>query len=138
MVPIEPRWHRLLFPDGEPVEDTLFPATLGLSAQPFGNALRKAYLCNASSRLLRPGDPLLFYRSRDQKAVYVVGVCEDTLVSQEPDEIIATVGRRTVYSLQEIQQRVLPRTERRRARQHAPAELMAMVRPEIYGSWTSL
>jgi GNAT superfamily N-acetyltransferase len=103
VIPIEPRWHRLLFPDAEPVEaDALFPATLGLTTQPFGNALRKAYLCNAPSRLLRPGDPLLFYRSSDQRAVHVVGVCEDTLVSRDPAEIVAAVGRRTVYSLDEI------------------------------------
>ncbi|MFD4325061.1 GNAT family N-acetyltransferase [Nocardioides sp. NPDC058538] len=102
VVPIEPRWHRVLFPDAEPPDDGLFPATLGLSTKPFGNALRKAYLCNAPTRLLRPGDPLLFYRSRDEKAVYVVGVCEDTLVSRNPDEVVAAVGRRTVYSLDEI------------------------------------
>jgi len=102
IIPIEPRWHRVLFPDAEPSEESLFPATLGLSTKPFGNALRKAYLCNSSTRLLRPGDPLLFYRSSDEKAVYVVGVCEDTLVSASPDEIVATVGRRTVYSLDEI------------------------------------
>jgi hypothetical protein len=104
VIPIEPRWHRVLFPDAEPVdEDALFPATLGLTTQPFGNALRKAYLCNAPTRLLRPGDPLLFYRSSDRKAVHVVGVCEDTLVSRDPAEIVAAVGRRTVYSLQDIQ-----------------------------------
>ena len=103
-IPIEPRWHRLLFPDAEPVdEDALFPASLGLTTQPFGNALRKAYLSNAPSRLLRPGDPLLFYRSSDERAVHVVGVCEDTLVSRDPAEIVAAVGRRTVYSLEEIE-----------------------------------
>lgn len=105
VVPIEPRWHRVLFPDAEREpgdENALFAATLGLATQPFGNALRKAYLCNAPTRLLRPGDPLLFYRSSDEKAVRVVGVCEDTLVSRDPDEIVAAVGRRTVYSLQEI------------------------------------
>lgn len=103
VIPIEPRWHRVLFPDAEPIEeDTLFPAALGLTTQPFGNALRKAYLCNAPSRLLQPGDPLLFYRSSDEKAVHVVGVCEDTLVTRDPAEIVAAVGRRTVYSLQEI------------------------------------
>lgn len=102
VIPIEPRWHRVLFPDAEPREESLFPATLGLSTKPFGNALRKAYLCNASTRLLQPGDPLLFYRSSDERAVYVVGVCEDTLVSRDPDEIVTTVGRRTVYPLDEI------------------------------------
>ncbi|GAA1549208.1 hypothetical protein [Nocardioides humi] len=105
VIPIEPRWHRLLFPDAEPAdEDALFPATLGLTTQPFGNALRKAYLCNAPSRLLRSGDPLLFYRSGDEKAVHVVGVCESTIVSRDPAEIVAAVGRRTVYSLDEITQ----------------------------------
>jgi hypothetical protein len=29
-------------------------------------------------------------------------VCEDTLVSRDPAEIVAAVGRRTVYSLNEI------------------------------------
>ena len=32
----------------------------------------------------------------------MVGVCEDTLISRDPAEIVATVGRRTVYSLEEI------------------------------------
>jgi len=102
LIPIEPRWHRLLFPDAEPVEDdALFPA-IDAVTQPFGNALRKAYLCNSSTRLLRPGDPLLFYRSSDERAVHVAGICESTLVSQDPAQIAAAVGQRTVYSLHEI------------------------------------
>lgn len=103
LVPIEPRWHRALFPDAEPVGG-LFSEQLVSPNHAFGNALRKAYLCNASTRLLEPGDPLLFYRSHDEKAVYVVGVCERTLVSRDPLEIAATVGRRTVYSFEEIEQ----------------------------------
>jgi GNAT superfamily N-acetyltransferase len=104
MVPIEPRWHRVLFPDAEPTsEDELFSAIAGLTVQPFGNALRKAYLCNAPSRLLLPGDLLLFYRSHDEKAVFVVGICEQTIVSSDPAEIAAAVGRRTVYSYAEIE-----------------------------------
>jgi hypothetical protein len=103
-VPIEPRWHRLLFPDAEPSDDdALFPATEGLAAQPFGNALRKAYLCNSPSRLLRPGDPLLFYRSRDEQAIFVVGVCEYTFASGDAAEIAARVGKRTVYRFEEIE-----------------------------------
>lgn len=102
VVPIEPRWHRVLFPDAEPDDDALLPATLGLATQPFGNALRKAYLCNAPSRLLQPGDPLLFYRSSDERAVHVVGVCEATMISRDPVAIAARVGRRTVYSMADI------------------------------------
>ena len=101
IVPIEPRWHRVLFPDAEP-NDALIPAIEGLTIRPFGNAIRKAYLCHSPSRILKPGDVLLFYRSGDEKAVYVVGVCEGVLVSASPDEIAATVGRRTVYSYDDI------------------------------------
>lgn len=102
LVPIEPRWHRTLFPDAEPRDGALLPATAGLVNQPFGNALRKAYLCNSPTRLLQPGDTLLFYRSGDEKAVFVVGVCETVDVSPDAEHIAATVGRRTVYSMPEI------------------------------------
>jgi GNAT superfamily N-acetyltransferase len=104
LIPIEPRWHRVLFPDAEPVkEEGLFPESQGLVNQPFGNALRKAYLCNSPTRLLGPGCPLLFYRSQDEQAVFVIGVCEETLVSREAAEIAAHVGRRTVYTYEEIE-----------------------------------
>ena len=103
LVPIEPRWHRVLFPDAEPADDALLPALTG-TTRPFGNALRKAYLCNAPTRLLRPGDPLLFYRSSDYKAIFVLGVCESTLVSRDPAHIATTVGQRTVYSFDQIQE----------------------------------
>nr|WP_239580126.1 GNAT family N-acetyltransferase [Microlunatus panaciterrae] len=107
VVPIEPRWHRALFPDAEPPdEDALLPASAGLSSRPFGNALRKAYLCNSPSRLLQPGDPLLFYRSRDAKAVFVIGICESTFVSHDAGELAARVGRRTVYTVNEIEELV--------------------------------
>lgn len=109
LIPIEPRWHRLLFPDAEPAhleEETLFSATQGVETHPFGNALRKAYLCHANTRRLAPGDPLLFYRSADERAVFVIGVCETVTVSRDADEIAALVGRRTVYTYSQIQDQV--------------------------------
>ena len=102
LVPIEPRWHRVLFPDAEPADDALLPAIAGLAVKPFGNAIRKAYLCNSPSRLLSPGDILLFYRSQDERAIWVVGVCEQVLVSSEAAHVAAIVGRRTVYSYDDI------------------------------------
>lgn len=103
LVPIQPKWHRLLFPDAEPPDEALLPATAGLAVQPFGNALRKAYLCNSPSRLLRAGDTLLFYRTSDEQAVFVVGVCEEVITSFDAQYIAATVGRRTVYSVADIE-----------------------------------
>ncbi len=72
-------------------------------AKPFGNAIRKAYPCHTVTRQLQPGSTLLFYRSRDAKAITCVGVVEDTLVSSDATRVAAFVGQRTVYSLQEIE-----------------------------------
>jgi GNAT superfamily N-acetyltransferase len=98
VVPIEPRFHHLLFPDADD--------QLGLQAgsHPFGNGLRKAYLCKAPIRQIGPGAPLLFYLSHSKKAVTVVGVAEETLVSRDAEEIASNVGKRTVYSMREIEE----------------------------------
>jgi hypothetical protein len=106
VVPIIPEWHRMLFPDS-PVEHTYPQMPLpGLELEsenhPSGNALRKAYLCNSNVESLKSGDLLLFYRSRDLKAVTTVGVVESTLRSANPQEILTYVGRRTVYRPDEI------------------------------------
>jgi hypothetical protein len=100
LVPIEPRWHDQLFPDA-PSEQLLLPG-IGDLTLPWGNALRKAYLCHANTNDLRPGDVLLFYRSRDIKAVAAVGLVERTLRSRDLAEVMSFVGRRTVYSPAEI------------------------------------
>jgi hypothetical protein len=68
-----------------------------------GNALRKAYLCNSGSREIRPGSILAFYRSEDVKALTVLAVTEDTLVSDHATEIARFVGKRTVYPFSEIE-----------------------------------
>jgi ribosomal protein S18 acetylase RimI-like enzyme len=96
-IPIEPRFHHLLFPDAD--------EQLGLQAgaNPFGNGLRKAYLCRASIRQIAPGAPLLFYRSQSNRGVTVVGIAEKTLASRNAEEIAATVGKRTVYSMRDIE-----------------------------------
>jgi hypothetical protein len=96
MVPVEPRWHDLLFPEYV-AQQSLFSGE-----HPFGNALRKAYLCNAPTRQLGPGATLFFYRSHNLPAVTAVGVVEQVLESRDPEEIARLVGRRTVYTLDEI------------------------------------
>lgn len=106
LIPIQPQYHRLLFPDAEPQDaPQQLELDLGVPAReprPFGNALRKAYLCHTNNRQLQPGSGLLFYRSQDEQAVTCVGVVEETLVSSDATEVTEFVGQRTVYSLQEI------------------------------------
>lgn len=105
VVPIEPRWHDQLFPEQAPERRSqqleLFSTGTPVT-QPWGNALRKAYLCNSPTKRIQPGDVLLFYRSTDRQSISAIGIVEETLRSVDPDEIVKFVGRRTVYSLQEI------------------------------------
>ncbi len=97
VVPIQPRFDRLLFPERQR------QLSLVSGEHPFGNSIRKAYLCNASIRRIRQGDLLAFYRSVDEKAICAVGIVESTLVSQDPEEVITFVGKVTVYGRREIE-----------------------------------
>jgi hypothetical protein len=97
IVPIKPKYHDILFP--EATEQTQFFE----GQRACGNALRKAYLCHSGSRELTPGSILAFYRSEDLKAVTILAVVEDTLVSNQATEIARFVGKRTVYPFVEIE-----------------------------------
>jgi len=107
VVPIEPRWHDQLFPEKAPVlgpmQLTLFPDEARPLTHPWGNAIRKAYLCQSPTNNIQPGDVLCFYRSRDHRSISAVGIVEDVLRSQDVDELTQFVGRRTVYTPAEIQ-----------------------------------
>lgn len=106
VVPIQPPFHRLLFPEAE-VQVAPGQLELGIEAavdRPFGNSLRKAYLCRAQHRNLPSGSTLLFYRSRDLSAVTCVGVVERTTRGNDAPEIARLVGKRTVYTYEQIRE----------------------------------
>lgn len=96
LVPIIPQWHASLLPAAEEQLE-LMP---GLTDQ--GNAIRKAYLSKTNSRLLAPGDVLLFLRTHEARQVRAVGVVEETAVSSDPVEVLEFTGRRTVYTPREV------------------------------------
>jgi hypothetical protein len=106
VIPIIPKWHDQLFPDSpikvRELESMLPGMDIPSENHPFGNALRKAYLCNSNTDILAPGDILFFYRSHDTKAVTTLGVVESTLRSFDSQEVMSFVGRRTVYRPDEI------------------------------------
>ncbi|MET4705936.1 hypothetical protein [Frigoribacterium sp. UYMn621] len=107
VVPIIPRWYEGLFPDAPsvgPYGQTTLGGLLADTA-PFGNALRKAYLSNANTKELPPGSTILFYRSAGPGGggvVQAIGVVEATARSSSPGWIVSFVGRRTVYSADEV------------------------------------
>jgi GNAT superfamily N-acetyltransferase len=97
IVPVIPAYHSMLFPEWT-MQQALFP-----SIAPVSNAIRKAYLCHASTNQVKEGDLVFFYRSQDAKAVTTVAVVEKTLRSSDPLQLAAFVGKRTVYALTEIE-----------------------------------
>jgi len=96
VIPIRRAWRRRLFPQPEP-QKSLFPFE-----EACGNAIRKAYLCNAGTRVVRPGQTALFYESEGRSAIVAAGVVESAFVSHRPNEILRYVGNRSVYSHAEI------------------------------------
>jgi GNAT superfamily N-acetyltransferase len=98
IVPIQPHWEERLFPEGR--------TQLGLFGEnaACGNGLRKAYLSRSSSRQVKRGDIVLFYRSGDERAVRFVAVVEDVIRSRDPVRLATFVGTRTVYSADEIEE----------------------------------
>ena len=95
IVPIQPEFHDILFPDW------LAPGQALPANHPqrhVGNAIKLAYLSNSQTKLPRPGDVVLFYRSHDQKAITTLGVVERYECMSEADKIARVVSRRTVYT----------------------------------------
>jgi len=96
IIPIQPHYHEIIFPEFEQ-QGTLFPGIF-----PFGNGIKKAYLSHAPIRNISIGSNILFYRSKDKQSVTVVGIIEGFTVSNNPDVIAEYVGKRTVFSYEEI------------------------------------
>jgi hypothetical protein len=102
IIPIRPEFHQKLFTDVERRQTTL--AELGGGFLVEGNAIKKAYLCNAKTRQMAEGDIVLFYRSVDASAVTSLGIVEEVYTGiSDTNQILRLVGKRTVYSPEEIE-----------------------------------
>lgn len=97
LVPIQDRWHFRLLPEATEQGDLL------AGSEACGNAILKAYVSHAPTRKLRPGDGLLFLRTGVGPAhVTAIGVVETTAVTQDVTQLLAVVGTRTVYTVDEL------------------------------------
>jgi hypothetical protein len=104
VVPIRPEYHRLIFPEYglRGIQRTL-DGTVNMPP-PAGNAIRKAYLCNAKTTRIRPGDVVLFYRSGDRQGITHRGVVEEVRKCATPEEVVDFVGNRTVLPRSKLEQ----------------------------------
>lgn len=99
IVPVRPSYHETLFPEVQDViQRQLWVANLAVS-----NAIRKAYICKAKLQSINPGDLLLFYRSRDLQRITTLGIVENARWVHRVEDIISLVGKRTVFSVSDIE-----------------------------------
>ncbi|WP_162197666.1 PIN domain-containing protein [Methanosarcina horonobensis] len=102
VIPIRPEYHDILFPEYKRRQMKL---TDYFEINIPGNAIKKAYLSSRFSSRLGLGDIILFYRSHDQRAITSLGI-----IDQEPtrtsnlDELKRIVGKRSVYSKEELKE----------------------------------
>jgi predicted GNAT family N-acyltransferase/predicted nucleic acid-binding protein len=103
LVPIQPRYHEMLFPDISSSRD-MFPFIRDAPENygAYANTIKKAYLCHAPVKKIKEGDLLYFYRSDDRKSIECVGIVEKSFRSSDKSEILANVSKRTVYSIADI------------------------------------
>ncbi|MFP9062605.1 PIN domain-containing protein [Natrialbaceae archaeon A-chndr2] len=103
LIPIQPQYHNKLFTGYSKRQPGLEEFRGEFNSE--GNAIHKAYLSHSRITKLSPGDILLFYRSKDHKEITSLGICEEVLSrTTDPDEIQRFVGKRSVFSEQEIEE----------------------------------
>lgn len=99
IIPIQPNFHEILFPElKNKIQLDLFDDEPSSA----GNTIKKAYLCNANTKSIKPGDILFFYRTEDDKAITSYGIVDQFYIESDPEKIFQWVSKRTVYSYDEI------------------------------------
>lgn len=100
IVPIQPTFHKKLFPDYVPTSQqmSIFRDTPSES-----NSIKKAYICNANTTKIKPNDILLFYRTHDIMSITTLGIVESVHYKQkDPNEIMKLIAKRTVFTFEDI------------------------------------
>lgn len=102
IVPIYPEYHNRLFIDYGGRQTMLFEHAGDFIVE--GNTIRKAYLSHSRIKQLKAGDILIFYRSKDDHSLTSIGIIDDVRTGlTDTNEIIRFVGKRTVYTRDEIE-----------------------------------
>jgi hypothetical protein len=72
-----------------------------------GNTIRKVYLCRAQTKLLRAGDILAFYMSKDDRyagsqSITTIGIIEEVTEVRTTEDLIRATAKRSVFSAAEL------------------------------------
>ncbi len=98
VIPIRPTFHKVLLGACER-QESLFSTNM----TPARQAIRKAYLCHSNTKKMSSGDLVFFYKSEEQ-TITSFGILESVFDSDNEDEVIELVAKRSVYSQKEIKE----------------------------------
>ena len=105
IVPIIPEYHEKLFTDSQKRQTKITEFSGEFIVE--GNTIKKAYLSHSADRQVAKGSVILFYRSKDEKALTSVGVVDEVHRGlRDPRKIMELVRKRTVYTEEEIEDMV--------------------------------
>ncbi|WP_148291214.1 GNAT family N-acetyltransferase [Methylobacterium sp. B1] len=114
-IPIQWRFHRQLFPEAARLTPMpLFgDETLDLrqAGRKPGNTIRKVYVCRSFNKMMKAGDVVFFYQSREDaafhsQAVTTVGVVEQVRRARDYRELSRSTAGRSVYSEDDLRQTI--------------------------------
>jgi predicted nucleic acid-binding protein len=106
IIPIRPEYYNRLFTDSKERQSSLTEYSGDFIVE--GNTIKKAYLTHSKIKKMNPGDIIIFYLSKGTKQLSQIrsmGVIEEIYQGvKDSNDIIKYVGKRTVYSKEEIKQ----------------------------------
>jgi hypothetical protein len=107
IIPIKPEYHTELFPDSilrtESADDFI-------DNEPHRNAISKVYVSHSSTRNLKSGDTIVFYRSGDRApkihsgVATTIGIVENVILPKDLNELVQVCRKRTVLSEKELEE----------------------------------
>jgi len=103
IIPIKPEYHTELFPDSilrtESADDFV-------ENEPYRNAISKVYVSHSSTRNLKSGDIIVFYRSGGiyKGVATTIGIVEKTIIPKDLNELVEVCRKRTVLTEKELKE----------------------------------
>jgi rRNA-processing protein FCF1 len=106
IIPIKETYYNRLFTDSKERQSSILEYSGEFIIE--GNTIRKAYLTHSKIRKITKGDLILFYISKGNKnisSIISIGTVDSIFYGlTDANSIIRNVGKRTVYSKEEIEQ----------------------------------
>ena len=96
IIPIQEKYYHILFPEKKKQMSLLEEDEIP------GNTIKKVYLCHAPIKQLKRNDLIFFYVSAPVQAITSIGIIESVFRSNELLKVVSHIGKRSVYSFEEI------------------------------------